>query len=282
MRVTAPPGAGLRCFTRLTRGGAADTVWRAVVGTNNNPPPRFSAGAKETRGETMSWGEAFGHAAGMWAMLFLMGIVFAIPAAIGYTLVTGGNSGGFVLILASALAFHVCSLAIVVKGVADATAGRATVRKIRARERRNQPDYRPARGSAPHHAARSRGASAVRRQESNHTPDGKVAASVQFNPNAATKISIEPAPPLRFSVSRNGFIELGIDCGEGVSWTVSRIGGNVHLAIDNGSGVGSGIAQIRCDPDDIYTLTVPKIAVVRIVFGNGDKIGRIVDCAVWR
>lgn len=228
----------------------------------------------------MSWGEAFGHAVGMWATLLVMGIVFAIPAAIGYSLVADGNSAGFVLILASALAFHVCSLAIVIKGVADATAGKAIIREIRARERRTQPDYRPASGRAPRYAARSRGASAGRRQESNHIQDGTVAASVKFDPDAATKITLDPVPPLQFSVSRNGRVELEIDCGESVSWTVSRIAGNVHLAIDDGSGVGSGIAKVRCDPNDLYALTVPRLAMVRIEFDNGDKIGRTVDCAV--
>ena len=228
----------------------------------------------------MSWGEAFGHAAGMWATIFVMGIVFAIPAAIGYSLVTGGNSAGFVLIFVSALAFHVCSLAIVVKGVADATAEKAAIREFRARERRTQPDYRPASGRAPDYAARPRDASAVRRQESNHIPDGTVAASVKFDPNAATKISIEPAPPLRFSVSRNGRVELEIDCGEGISWTVSQIGGNVRLAIDDGSGVGSGIAKLGCDPNDLYTLTRPGIAMAKIEFDNGEKFNRVAQCGV--
>ena len=228
----------------------------------------------------MSWGEAFGRAVGMWATLVVAGIVFAIPAAIGYALSSNGNVAGFVLILASALGFHVCSLAIVIKGVADATSEKAVIREIRANERKNQPDYRPASGRAPNYAARSHGASAVWRQESNHIPDGAIAASVKFDPNAATKISIEPAPPLRFSASRNGLIELGIDCNEDVSWTVSQIGGNVRLAIDDGSGVGSGIAKLRCDPDELYALTRPGIAMAKIEFDNGEKFNRVAQCGV--
>lgn len=230
----------------------------------------------------MSWGEAFGHAAGMWATIFVMGIVFAIPAAIGYSLVSGGNSAGFLLILASALAFHLCSLATVIKGVADATSESAVIREIRARERRNQPSYRPstagARRTSPPRSATRRKRRTT--QESNYVADGTVVAGVKFDPNDATKITIDPVPPLRFSVSRNGRVELEIDCSEDVSWTVSRIGGNVRLAIDDGSGVGIGIAKLRCDPDDLYALTVPRIAMVRIEFDNGDKFGRTVDCAV--
>lgn len=75
----------------------------------------------------MSWGEAFGHAIGMYAMLFVLGIVFAIPVIIGYALATDGNMAGLALILASALAYHVCSLAIVIKGVSDAAGGNVAI-----------------------------------------------------------------------------------------------------------------------------------------------------------
>ena len=71
----------------------------------------------------MSWGEAFGHAIGMYVTLFVVGIVFAIPVVIGYALATDGNMAGLALILVSALAYHVCSLAIVIKGVSDAAGG---------------------------------------------------------------------------------------------------------------------------------------------------------------
>ena len=135
-----------------------------------------------------------------------------------------------------------------------------------------QRDYRPATSVARRKSVLS--------QESNHVADGTVAVGVEFDPDAATKISLEPAPPLRFSVSRNGRVELTIDCGEGVSWAVSQIGGNVRLAIDDGSDVGSGTAKLRCSPDGLYALTVPRLAMLRIEFDNGDKISRTVDCAV--
>jgi len=96
----------------------------------------------------MSWGEAFGHAIGMYVMLFVVGIVFAIPVVIGYALATDGNMAGLALILASALAYHVCSLAIVIKGVSDAARGNVAIhnsaRPLRGTERRIYPDYRPA------------------------------------------------------------------------------------------------------------------------------------------
>lgn len=231
----------------------------------------------------MSWGEAFGHAVGMYATLFAVGIVFAIPAAIGYTLATDGNMAGIALILASALAYHVCSLAIVVKGVSDAArGGNVAIRRNEESHRIVAPRRR--RGILPLHAGGQRLRSVARRrgpaQESNHVEDWTVAVGVEFHPTASVKINFDPVPPLRFSVSRNERVELAIDCHESVSWTVSQIGGNIRLAIESGSGVGSGIAKLRCAPTEIYTLRRPRIAVVRIEFDNGDKIGRTVDCEV--
>ena len=216
----------------------------------------------------MSWGEAFGHAIGMYVMLFVVGIVFAIPVVIGYALATDGNMAGLALILASALAYHVCSLAIVIKGVSDAAGGNVALR-------RNEESTRI--------IAPRRSVSRWRRgvtQESSHVADGAVAVGVKFHPTASVKISIEPLPPLRFSASRNERVELDIDCHESVSWTVSQIGGNIRLAIEDGSGVGSGIAKLRCAPAEFHTRRRPRTAVLRIEFDNGDKIGRTVDCEV--
>lgn len=233
----------------------------------------------------MTWREAVERAAGAILALAAVGLSSVILTFGAFIFVDGGLR--IVIFLAGALVFYVGSFAIGIKVITDAvsdnvvqrlqsqsdSAGRATRQAAPSRSQ-----TRATTSGQPRPSPR-RPVSRVRAGESTNVRQD-VVVGVKFTPNAATKISIEPLPPLRFSVSRNGRVKLGIDCDEGVSWTVSRIGGNIRLAIEDGSGVGSGIAEICCDPDDAYTLTVPRIAMVRIEFDNGDKIGRTVDCAV--